>query len=44
MKRKFLRDGNESGFSFVIETKGINIINYKNPLKESELYKMQCRT
>lgn len=42
MKRKSLRDGNESEFYFVIETKGTNDINDKKSLKESEIYKMQC--
>jgi len=42
MKRKRLRDGNESEFYFVIETKGTNDINDKKSLKESEIYKIQC--
>ena len=42
MKRKSLRDGNESEFYFVIETKGTNDINDKKSLKESEIYKIQC--
>ena len=42
MKRKSLRDGNESEFYFVIETKGTNNINDKKSLKESEIYKIQC--
>jgi len=42
MKRKSLRDGNESEFYFVIETKGTNDINDKKSLKESEIYIIQC--
>jgi type III restriction enzyme len=42
MKRKQLRDGKESEFYFVIETKGTNDINDKKALKESEVYKIQC--
>lgn len=42
MKRKSLRDSNESEFYFVIETKGTNDINDKKSLKESEIYKIQC--
>ena len=42
MKRKNLKDGQESEFYFVIETKGTNDINDKKALKESELYKIQC--
>lgn len=42
MKRKSLRDGSESEFYFVIETKGTNDINNKKALKESEIYKIQC--
>lgn len=42
MKRKSLRDGKESEFYFVIETKGTNDINDKKSLKESEIYKIEC--
>ena len=42
MKRKHLRDGKESEFYFVIETKGTNDINDKKALKESEVYKINC--
>ena len=42
MKRKQLRDGKESEFYFVIETKGTNDINDKKALKESEVYKIRC--
>ncbi|NEN25723.1 DEAD/DEAH box helicase family protein [Cryomorpha ignava] len=42
MKRKRLRDGKESEFYFVIETKGTNDINDKKALKESEIYKIEC--
>jgi type III restriction enzyme len=42
MKRKSLRDGKESEFYFVIETKGTNDINDKKALKESEIYKIKC--
>ena len=42
MKRKSLRDGRESEFYFVIETKGTNDINDKKSLKESEIYKIEC--
>ena len=42
MKRKSLRDGKESEFYFVIETKGTNDINDKKSLKESEAYLIKC--
>jgi len=42
MKRKSLRNGKESEFYFVIETKGTNDINDKKALKESEIYKIEC--
>ena len=42
MKRKSLRNGQESEFYFVIETKGTNDINDKKALKESEIYKIEC--
>ena len=42
MKRKNLKDGVESEFYFVIETKGTNNINDKKSLKESEVYKIKC--
>jgi len=42
MKRKSLRDGKESEFYFIIETKGTNDINNKKALKESEIYKIKC--
>jgi len=42
MKRKRLRNGKESEFYFVIETKGTNDINNKKALKESEVYKIKC--
>lgn len=42
MKRKSLRNGQESEFYFVIETKGTNDINNKKALKESEIYKIEC--
>ncbi|MCF6308737.1 MAG: DEAD/DEAH box helicase family protein [Flavobacteriaceae bacterium] len=42
MKRKSLRDGKQSEFYFVIETKGTNDINDKKSLKESEVYKIEC--
>ena len=42
MKRKSLRNGKESEFYFVIETKGTNDINDKKSLNESEIYKIQC--
>ena len=42
MKRKSLRNGIESEFYFVIETKGTNDINNKKALKESEVYKIKC--
>ena len=42
MKRKSLKDGAESEFYFVIETKGTNDINDKKSLKESEVYKIKC--
>ncbi|WP_158980962.1 MULTISPECIES: hypothetical protein [unclassified Flavobacterium] len=42
MKRKSLKNGSESEFYFVIETKGTNDINDKKALKESEIYKIRC--
>ena len=42
MKRKSLRDGKESEFYFVIETKGTNDINDKKILRGSEVYKIKC--
>ncbi len=42
MRRKQLKNGNESEFYFVIETKGTNDINDKKSLKESEVYKIEC--
>jgi len=42
MKRKSLRDGKESEFYFVIETKGTDDINNKKSLRESEVYKIKC--
>lgn len=42
MKRKQLKNGEESEFYFVIETKGTNDINDKKALKESEVYKINC--
>lgn len=42
MKRKSLKDGKESEFYFVVETKGTNDINDKKALKESEIYKIKC--
>lgn len=42
MKRKQLRDGKESEFYFVVETKGTNDINDKKALTESEIYKIKC--
>ncbi|MDI9337508.1 MAG: DEAD/DEAH box helicase family protein [Alphaproteobacteria bacterium] len=42
MKHKILKDGNESEFYFVIETKGTNDINDRATLTESEIYKIEC--
>jgi type III restriction enzyme len=42
MKRKSLRDGTETEFYFVIETKGTNDIHDKKALTESEVYKIKC--
>lgn len=42
MRRKQLKNGNESEFYFVVETKGTNDINDKKALKESEVYKIKC--
>jgi len=42
MKRKQLRNGQESEFYFVVETKGTNNINDKKALRESEVYKIKC--
>ncbi|MFK7983627.1 MAG: DEAD/DEAH box helicase family protein [Saprospiraceae bacterium] len=42
MKRKSLRNGKESEFYFVVETKGTNDLNDKKALKESEIYKIEC--
>jgi len=41
-KGKVLKDGKQSEFYFVIETKGTNDINDKKALKESEIYKIEC--
>nr|WP_294789779.1 DEAD/DEAH box helicase family protein [uncultured Mucilaginibacter sp.] len=42
MKRKALKDGSESEFYFMIETKGTNNINDRKALTESEWFKIQC--
>jgi len=42
MKRKKLKDGTESEYYFVIETKGTNDINDKKALTESEIYRIKC--
>ncbi len=42
MKRKSLKTGSESGYYFVIETKGTNDINDKKALTESEVYRIKC--
>jgi type III restriction enzyme len=42
MRRKQLKNGTESEFYFVVETKGTNDINDKKALKESEVYKIRC--
>ncbi len=42
MKRKALKDGKESEYYFVIETKGTGNINDRKALTESERFKIQC--
>ena len=42
MKKKALRDGSESEFYFVIETKGTNNINDKAALTPAEKFKIEC--
>ena len=42
MKRKNLKDGLESEFYFVIETKATDDIHDKKSLTESEIYKINC--
>ena len=42
MKRKELKNGNESEYYFVIETKGTNDINDKKAITEGEIYKIKC--
>ncbi len=42
LRRKRLRDGKESEFYFVVETKGTNKLEDKKALRESEVYKIKC--
>ena len=42
MKRKNLKDGAESSFYFVIETKGTNNIDDKAALTPAEVFKIKC--
>ncbi len=42
LRRKHLKDGNESEFYFVVETKGTNELADKKALRESEVYKIKC--
>ncbi|OHD15278.1 MAG: hypothetical protein A2Y34_06330 [Spirochaetes bacterium GWC1_27_15] len=42
LKKKQIRNNNESEFYFVIETKGTNDIDDKKSLTESEIYKINC--
>jgi len=42
MKRKSLKEGIESSYYFVVETKGTNDISDKKALTESEVYKIKC--
>ena len=42
MKRKNLKDGAESSFYFVIETKGTNNIDDKTALTPAEVFKIKC--
>lgn len=42
MKQKQLRDGTETEYYFVIETKGTNDINDLKALRPAEIYKIKC--
>jgi len=42
LKKKKIRDTNESEYYFVIETKGTNNIDDRKALTESEIYKIKC--
>ena len=42
LRRKRLRDGEETEFHFVVETKGTNQLADKKALRESEVYKIKC--
>ncbi len=42
MKRKSLRNGNESEYYFVVETKGTNDMDDKKALTAGEIYKIKC--
>ena len=42
LRRKRLRDGEETEFHFVVETKGTNELADKKALRESEVYKIKC--
>ena len=42
LRRKRLRDGEQSEFYFVVETKGTNELDDKKALRESEVYKIKC--
>ena len=42
LRRKRLRQGEETEFYFVVETKGTNKLADKKALRESEVYKIKC--
>jgi len=42
IKKKRIREENESEYYFVIETKGTNDLNDKKALTENEIYKIRC--
>ena len=42
IRRRRIRDGKETEFYFVVETKGTNKLADKKALRESEVYKIKC--
>lgn len=42
LKKKKIRDANESEYYFIIETKGTNDIDDRKALTENEIYKIKC--
>ena len=42
LRRRRLRDGEETKYYFVVETKGTNLLADKKALRESEVYKIKC--